>query len=142
MPTRLRKIRRMRGSRHHGWGQVGQHRQSGARGGSGNAGLDKHKWTWTVKYDPDHFGRDRFRPPGQKRPARWINAGGLDGLAAKIHLEKKGGAELNLLRLGYGRLLGGGEVKGSYRILVPSCTKSAQAKVEKAGGEIVTGSRE
>jgi len=29
MPTRLRKTRKLRGGRHMGWGQVGQHRASG-----------------------------------------------------------------------------------------------------------------
>ena len=35
MATRFRKSRRQRGSRYCGWGQVGQHRQSGSRGGIG-----------------------------------------------------------------------------------------------------------
>jgi len=33
MATRLRKSRRQRGTRYCGWGQIGQHRQSGSRGG-------------------------------------------------------------------------------------------------------------
>ena len=33
MPTRLRKTRKLRGGRHMGWGQVGQHRASGHKGG-------------------------------------------------------------------------------------------------------------
>ena len=101
----------------------------------------KHKWTWTVKYDPEHFGRDGFIPPGQRKPPRWINVGELDRLAAKVNTQGGGKAELNLAGLGYGKLLGEGEVKRSYKILIPSYSKSAQEKVEKAGGEIVTGSR-
>jgi len=38
MPHKLRKTRKMRGSRTHGYGQVGQHRKSGSRGGVGKAG--------------------------------------------------------------------------------------------------------
>ncbi|MGA2874798.1 MAG: 50S ribosomal protein L15, partial [Nitrososphaerales archaeon] len=54
MASRLRKVRRLRGSRTHGWGQIGQHRRTGSKGGSGMAGLHKHKWSYTVKYMPDH----------------------------------------------------------------------------------------
>ena len=38
MPTRLRKTRKLRGGRHMGWGQVGQHRASGHKGGLGRSG--------------------------------------------------------------------------------------------------------
>src|SRR5438445_10547510 len=82
MPTRSRKVRRMRGSRTHGYGQVGQHRHSGKQGGHGQAGLHKHKWTWTEKFEPDHFGRDPIRPPRQTRPSKWINVGNLEALAS------------------------------------------------------------
>src|SRR2546427_12610354 len=90
MPTRSRKVRRMRGSRTHGYGQVGQHRHSGKQGGHGQAGLHKHKWSWTVKFDPDHFGRDQFKPPHQTKPTRWINVGDLDALASGM-AEEEGG---------------------------------------------------
>ena len=40
MATRLRKTRRLRGGRHMGWGQVGQHRASGHKG-----------WSWNFRYD-------------------------------------------------------------------------------------------
>jgi hypothetical protein len=33
-----------------------------------------------LKYDPDHFGRDPFRPAGHVKPATWVNVGVLDGL--------------------------------------------------------------
>ena len=42
MATRLRKTRKYRGSRNHGWGQIGQHRASGHKGGLGQSGLMKH----------------------------------------------------------------------------------------------------
>ena len=130
MPTRARKGRRYRGMRTHGYGQVGQHRHSGKQGGHGNAGLHKHKWSWLVLNDPDHFGRDPFRPPGYDRPSRWVNVGDLDGLA-------KGGKSLDLSALGFGRLLGSGRVSGAYEVRVGSFTKKAQAKIEAAGGKIL-----
>ena len=125
----------MRGSRTHGYGQVGQHRHSGKQGGHGQAGLHKHKWSWTVKFDPDHFGRDPFRPPSQTRPSRWINVGDLDALASG-RAGKTG--EIDLAAMGVKKLLGSGNiVRGPYRVKVGSFTKRAQAKIEAAGGKIL-----
>lgn len=102
----------------------------------------KHKWTWTVKYDPDHFGHDAFKPPQPKGPSRWLNVGQLDDLARRLQLGgKKGKQELDLTQLGYVKLLGEGHVKGTYMITVPSSSKSAQEKIVGAGGEIVSGSK-
>jgi large subunit ribosomal protein L15 len=130
VPTRARKGRRYRGMRTHGYGQIGQHRHSGKQGGHGNAGLHKHKWSWMILYDPDHFGRDPFRPPGHVRPASWVNVGQLDGLAG-------GAKSLDLSSMGIGKLLGSGEVERAYEVKVDSFTKKAQAKIEAAGGKIL-----
>jgi large subunit ribosomal protein L15 len=130
MPTRARKARRYRGMRTHGYGQIGQHRHSGAQGGHGNAGLHKHKWSWLVINDPDHFGRDPFRPPGHFHPSTWTNVGDLDGLA-------KGATSLDLASLGIEKLLGSGNVSGAYQVKIGSFTKKAQAKIEAAGGKIL-----
>ena len=53
MPTRLRKTRKLRGGRHMGWGQVGQHRASGHKGGLGRSGHLKHLWSTVIKEDQD-----------------------------------------------------------------------------------------
>jgi large subunit ribosomal protein L15 len=115
--------------RTHGYGQIGQHRHSGKQGGHGNAGLHKHKWSWLIINDPDHFGRDPFRPPGYPRPSQWANVGQLDGMAK--------GKSLDLSAMGIGRLLGSGQVTGAYEVKVDSFTKKAQAKIEAAGGKIL-----
>ncbi|MDG7029803.1 MAG: uL15 family ribosomal protein [Nitrososphaerota archaeon] len=131
MPTRARKGRRYRGMRTHGYGQIGQHRHSGKQGGHGNAGLHKHKWSWLILTEPDYFGREPFRPPGYLLPSRWVNVGQLDDLA-------KGSRSLDLTALGVGKLLGTGAVGGSYEVKVAAFTKKAQAKIEAAGGKILT----
>jgi len=123
-------VRRYRGSRNNGYGQINQHRHSGQQGGHGQAGLHKHKWSWMVKFDPDHFGRDPFVPPGYPKPSHWANVGDLDGMA-------RGGSKLDLTALGVQKLLGSGEVAGAYEIQVAAFTKKAQAKIEAAGGKIV-----
>ena len=56
MATRLRKTRRLRGGRNMGWGQIGQHRASGHKGGLGIAGLHKYHFSTLLKDMPDHFG--------------------------------------------------------------------------------------
>ncbi len=116
--------------RTHGYGQIGQHRHSGKQGGHGNAGLHKHKWSWLVINDPDHFGRDPFRPPNHIRPETWMNVGQIDAMA-------EGARAIDLASFGVEKLLGSGEVKGAYEIKVGSFTKKAQAKIEAAGGKIL-----
>ena len=147
MASRLRKTRKQRGSRFHGWGQVGQHRKSGGKGGKGKAGLMKHKWTWTVKYDPDHFGKPKYITPGAIVVGRWMNVGELDSLAERLgKLEEAVGSSrkeeaesvsLDLQSLGFEKLLGSGQVKSEYRIKVSTFSSLAREKVQKAGGEIV-----
>ena len=86
MPTRVRKVRRLRGSRTHGYGQVGQHRHSGKQGGHGAAGLHKHKWSWLLNNERDHYGRDPFQVPGAQKAMKllkWLNVGDLEGMASK-----------------------------------------------------------
>jgi large subunit ribosomal protein L15 len=143
MPTRLRKTRKLRGSRTVGYGQVGQHRKSGGRGGKGKAGLHKHKWSWTVKYAPDHFGRDEFKPPKRTMAKRWINVSQLNELYDKLlksgKIEKKDDkVVIDLVNLGYDKLLGNGKAEHPYYVIAKSFTKSAKDKIEKAGGILET----
>jgi len=98
------------------------------------AGLHKHKWSWTVKFDPDHFGRDPFRPPGYAKPAKWLNVGDLGELAPRV---KGKPTKLDLTAMGVEKLLGSGRVESPYQIKVVSFTKRAQAKIEAAGGKIL-----
>jgi large subunit ribosomal protein L15 len=137
---RERKVRRQRGSRLYGWGQVGQHRKSGSRGGFGNAGLHKHKWSWTVKYDPDHFGKDGFvRPTAVTHEVKAINVGALSSLmqGRTLQQDEKGRAILDLSSLGYEKVLGGGKIGFSMVVKAPRITELAKKKISNAGGEAV-----
>ncbi|MDG6908124.1 MAG: uL15 family ribosomal protein [Nitrososphaerota archaeon] len=129
MVSRLRKVRRLRGSRTHGWGQIGQHRRTGAKGGSGMAGLHKHKWSYTVKYMPDHFGSNKWHPPNRVVAERWLNLNQLGYLTAT-------GGAIDLTSLGYDKLLGQGEVHSALKVKVARASKSAVAKVKAAGGSV------
>ncbi|HUI00360.1 MAG TPA: uL15 family ribosomal protein [Nitrososphaerales archaeon] len=135
MPTRLRKVRRMRGSRTHGYGQVGQHRHSGKQGGHGNAGLHKHKWSWLNIHDPDHFRRDPFKPPSWRKVSKWANVGDLGSFAGDG--DGKGPVSIDLDAKGVEKLLGGGDVTRAYNVKVSSYTERAKQKLEEAGGKIL-----
>ncbi len=139
MPHWKRKTRKLRGSRTHGYGRVGQHRKSGGRGGKGKAGGRDHFWIRTVKYEPNRFRRIGFKPPSRLE-RRTINTGELEGLARRVFGAEMGASslqELDLTSLGYDKLLGKGDLKIPLKIKVSSYTPVAREKVASAGGEIV-----
>lgn len=144
MATRFRKSRRYRGSRYCGWGQIGQHRQSGSRGGVGNAGKHKHLWIRTVIEEPDHFGHDSVKTHNRNVVSRWINVRDLDALIQEDESKKnsKGLYILDLNSLGYDKLLGGGQVNGKFEVRINRISDKAREKVEQSGGEVVVISNE
>lgn len=140
MPHKLRKIRKKRGSRTQGYGRVGQHRRSGSKG-MRKVGRHKHSWSYTIKYEPDYFGKKGFTSPKSLRQkAKVINVKRLDEIAGKFSLEKENGKSfVDLESLGYTKLLGSGKITKSLIVKVPSCSKSAAEKITKAGGQILMG---
>jgi len=137
MATRLRKTRKFRGSRTHGWGQIGQHRASGHKGGLGQSGLHKHLYSTLLKFDPDHFGHDSTHPPHPNIIKKWASVRDLDDLYAK-HGKLEGNRKMiDLTSLGYDKLLGGGQVKNAYLVKVEQYTASAEDKIKKVGGEVL-----
>lgn len=138
MATRLRKTRKYRGSRNHGWGQVGQHRASGHKGGLGVSGQLKHHYSSMLKYNPDHFGGSSTHPPHPNIAKKWASVRDLDDLFNKIGKEENGKKIIDLITAGYQKLLGGGKISNAYTIKVKQFTKSAEEKVKTAGGEVIT----
>jgi large subunit ribosomal protein L15 len=138
MATRLRKIRRQRGSRYCGWGQIGQHRLSGSRGGVGGAGKHKHLWIRTVLEEPDHFGHESLNSNKRTLVRKWLNLSELSSLSYAPGIrEKEGCLELDLSSLGFQKLLGSGNVSKKYLIKVPLVSKNAKSKIESAGGRVI-----
>ena len=137
MATRLRKTRKYRGSRNHGWGQIGQHRASGHKGGLGQSGMLKHHFSSMLKDDPDHFGHNSNNPPQRNIIKKWASVRDLDDLYLQYGKEENGKKTLNLTLLGFDKLLGGGQVKNAYTITVKQTTKSAIEKVKQSNGEII-----
>ena len=138
MATRLRKSRRQRGTRYCGWGQIGQHRQSGSRGGIGGAGKHKHFWIRTVIEEPDHFGHDTLNSYSRFLVKKWINLRDLKNLSLRQPHNKDEKPVLDLGSLGIQKLLGGGNISESYVIKVAQASASAKKKIESAGGSIIS----
>lgn len=138
MATRLRKSRRHRGSRYCGWGQIGQHRQSGSRGGIGGGGKHKHFWIRTVIEEPNHFGHDTLNSYSQFLVKKWINLRDLKTLSFKFTGKKDEKTVLDLKSLGIQKLLGGGNISEGYVIKVAQASASAKRKIESAGGRIIS----
>ena len=138
MATRYRKTRKLRGSRTHGWGQVGQHRASGHKGGLGVTGQLKHHFSSMLKYDPDHYGHNSTHPPHPNITKKWISVRDLDDVFAKSGQQEGEKKVLDLTKLGYDKLLGGGKLANAYTIKVDKYTTTAEQKVKQAGGEVLT----
>lgn len=137
MATRLRKVRKQRGSRTHGWGQIGQHRDAGKKGYR-KIGLHKHKWTQAVLMEGKYFGKHGFHNPTSKIVKSWVNVGSLDDLFLKHgKIDENGKKVIDLTSLGYDKLLGSGSVNSAYSVIVKACTESAKSKVTSVGGEII-----
>ena len=138
MPTRLRKTRKLRGGRYMGWGQVGQHRASGHKGGLGRSGHLKHLASTVIKEDQDHFGHESTHRPLSVSiiTKKWINVRDLDDLFSKSGKSENSKSILDLTSLEIDKLLGGGEVNNAYTIIVKQASLAAQEKIKKSGGEV------
>ena len=138
MATRLRKTRKLRGGRHMGWGQVGQHRAFGHKGGLGRSGHLKHLWSTVIKEDQDHFGHESTHRPASVSiiTKKWVNVRDLDDLFAKVGKSENSKNILDLTSLQIDKLLGGGKITNAYSIKVKYASISAQEKVKQAGGEV------
>jgi large subunit ribosomal protein L15 len=137
-----RKHKKFRGRRTY-HGSHKKWRGGGSRGGRGKAGLHKHKWTYTVKYAPEHFGKFGFkRPPEVVKEVKAINLKELDQLAEKLLEQKLAEKEedkikINLSKLGYEKVLGSGKVTKPLIVEAKFFSKQAIKKLEEAKGKAV-----
>jgi len=136
------RTEKFRGSRTHGRGKKSG-RGAGKRGGTGNAGLHKHKTQYMLKFMPDHFDRHGFKRPQKMVSAKiTMNVGDLEQVleamkAQGTAVEKDGKIAIDLAALGVDKLLGNGRVSTPFEVSVAETTALAKAKVEEAGGHIV-----
>ena len=147
MPRKLRKSRKLRGSRTFGYGRQGQHRKTSQRG-ERKAGRHKGGWTHVLRYEPNYWGKRGFRSiQSLHRKTNSINVGILGMLAEKLEAQsqlqlKDEKILLDLDELGYTKLLGTGNVTGPMLLKISAYSASAAKKIEESGGQILTQSIE
>jgi len=141
---RRKKSRKLRGrTRTMGWGRIGQHRKSGSRGGFGLVGFHKHRWTWTVKYAPNWFGKHGFtQPPPIVKEVKGINLGEINEIARELKeknsaITEDGLVVIDVSKLGYNKVLGRGKIDIPVKIITPYITEKAKEKIEAVGGKVV-----
>ncbi len=131
MPHRLRKHRKMRGSRTQGYGRIGQHRDAGSKGYR-KVGMHKHRWSIVSNLDEHYFGKHGFHSPQSLHTkVNAINLNKLDDLAQNQ-------TTINLTEMGYTKLLGTGKITKALTITVPACSAAAAEKIQAAGGKVLT----
>jgi large subunit ribosomal protein L15 len=110
-------------------------------------GFHKHKWSLVMKYGESGTGWPFYGKHGFKQPetitVEWvpINVGKLAEIIKELKKEGKAKEEagkyvINLLDIGYNKLLGGGEVDIPMVVYTPVASRLAVEKIEKAGGEV------
>jgi len=135
-----KEAKRRRGERSY-HGSHKKWRGAGSKGGHGKAGMHKHKWSYTLNYEPEHFGKKGFKPVVAKE-IRAINLKDLDQLTEKL-LEKKlaekegDKIKIDLEKVGYDKLLGSGKVSKPLVVEAKYFSKQATKKLEDAGGKAV-----
>jgi large subunit ribosomal protein L15 len=128
------KTKKFRGGGRHGRGRKAG-RGKGLRGGKGNAGLHKHKFATTVKWQLEgyfHFGRIGMKPVEVQGVAdEVLNVGDLP-------VKFPGQASIDLGKAGFTKLLGAGDIRSPLQVTVEAASASAIKKIEAAGGKVQT----
>jgi len=139
-----KKNSRQRGHHTHGWGAKKKHRGAGNRGGVGMAGTgkraDQKKPTIINLYGNDYYGKHGFnRPQKVLVKSKSIN---LDNLQSKIHkyvndklITKEGDFYVvDAEKLGYQKVLGGGNLNVKLKIKALEFSEKALKKIKESGG--------
>lgn len=145
--TKGKKVNKYRGHTTHGCGSRKKRRGAGSRGGRGRAGTGKRAGQKKAGMAPQ-LGKLRlsgfFRQGSEKVNHQVINIGDLTEakLNQWVHegkVTKEGHHyNLDLTKLGYGKLLGQGQTHLKLKVTVERFAASAQEKIKAAGGEIVS----
>ncbi|MGC8586221.1 MAG: uL15m family ribosomal protein [Candidatus Micrarchaeia archaeon] len=127
----VRKEKRNRkylGSRRWGVGNIKNARGAGDRGGVGNAGSRKHKFTYMTAKAPWLRKSKGFAPWKPKKP-REISLSGISKM-----IEKNGESSIELK--GY-KVLSNGTLERPVVIKASGFSKNAIEKIKKMGGEAI-----
>lgn len=127
-----KKVRKMRGSKTHGWGAMKKHRGSGNRGGKGRAGSGKRADSKKPRYwsEPLPKGFVSIKKLKLLSKQNCIN---IEDVVKKFPKEKN----IDLTEKGYDKLLGKGRISKGIEIKVRNASKIAIEKIESAGGKVL-----
>jgi len=144
MIRRKSKSTKKRGSRTCGWGTGKKHRGKGSRGGCGHGGIGKRGGQKVTFYKAQGIvtvGKVGFKNK-RERPA--VNAISiknleqhLDAWVAKKLADKKGEVyHVDLSKVGYDKIISGGQVTKKMEITCGAIAASAKESIESAGGKV------
>lgn len=97
------------------------------------AGSTKHRWTWIVKYAPDHF-KGKGMPKIPRKRMKEINVWEINKLILDGGLEK-GPDGRYLANLPEFKVLGTGKLDFPVVVRAGAFSKGAVEKIKGAGGE-------
>lgn len=142
---RIKKVRKQRRSRTHGWGSPKKHRGAGSRGGRGNAGSGKKGQQKRTKLFNEGI---RIGKHGFKRPIAAVHRDvitNINDIEKKLQEYVKSGAakkskdgfDVDASKLGYTKVLGDGKISTKMIITAKSFSKKAIEKIEALGGKAI-----
>lgn len=132
MARKEKQKKKYLGQRSHGRGNTKRRRGGGCRGGRGMGGIDKHKWSWAMNNDKDHFGKFGFSNPTRKN-VKVTHLYEINQKALLNKLEKKGDKYQFEFR---GKILATGKVTVPLAIKAQAWSKNVEKKLSESGGEI------
>ena len=138
------KNRRYRGHTTHGYGSMKKNRGAGHRGGRGKAGSGKRGDAKKPSFwkNKKFFGKFGFKTKDSIQEVTSINIkmieDNLDSWLDKgLLTEEKGSYVIDLIALGYDKLLSAGKISKKYNITIKEASVKAQEKIQAAGGTVV-----
>lgn len=141
--NKRKKVTKYRGNTSHGCGHHKKRRGAGSRGGRGRAGTGKRAGHKKAGLPPQlgkvGFTSKRTTPKVKAINIVFFTKERLEALVRKGKaIKEKEFYSLDLAPLGYGKLLGTGDVKLKLKIKVRHYSAQAEEKVKSAGGELIS----
>ncbi len=119
------------------------------------AGGHKGRWSWVIKYAPNHFGPRGFSlPQGMKQKPNVINLREIEEMVNKVEGQEKvkgktkggkapgvkreeGKLVIDVTELQRDKVLGTGKITRALVVKARSFSKSAEEKIEAIGGKAI-----
>jgi large subunit ribosomal protein L15 len=135
--NKRKKVTKYRASTTHGGGHRKKRRGAGNRGGRGNAGSGKRGKARKQSFKK--LGKQGFSSIQSRTNIQTITISSLERLVRNSRIEAKDGVyTVDLTARGYTKLLGSGKTNLKFEIKVKQYSRSAEEKINSAGGSIIS----